>query len=105
MLKSKRILMMLAVLWIAAAVCALATVRQFRPELGVPEESTAESAYLLRAKSGYVAVYRADAPDTPVQITDIAVSDLRRQDQQMLRTGLGVKDRETLLMLLEDLKS
>ena len=105
MRRSKRIVLALAALWLAALVCALAAARSFRPELGLPAEVPRGSAYLLGVDGGYVAVYRADAPDAPLQITDIAVSELRQHDQRLLRAGLGVKDREALLMLLEDLKS
>ena len=104
MLKQRRVYLLLAGMCLAALICALATARSFRPELGLPDTVGADSAYVLREKSGYVAVYRPDEPDAPVQITDIAVSELRAHDQRLLRGGLGVRDREALLMLLEDLR-
>lgn len=104
MTREKRTYALLAALWMAAAVCVGATVRSFHRGVGLPAD-VADSAYVLRVNGDYVAVYEADAPGVPVQITDIPVRELRTHDQELLRTGLGVKDREALLMLLEDLKA
>ena len=105
MMKTKRILAVLALMWIAAGVCVILTIQTFRTGLGVPAQVTSRSAYVLRETGGYVAVYAVDRPGTPVEITDIAVRDLRAQDQALLRAGLGADDRDSLLMLLEDLKA
>ena len=105
MTKNRRILAVLAAMWIAAGACVILTIQTFRTGLGAPAEVTSRSAYVLRETGGYVAVYTVDRPGTPVEITDIAVRDLRAQDQALLRAGLGADDRESLLMLLEDLKA
>ena len=105
MTREKRTYMLLAVLWIAAAICIGATVRSFHRGVGMPAEVTSRSAYILRANGDYVAVYEAGTPGVPLEITNIAVSDLREHDQELLRAGLGAEDREALLMLLEDLKA
>lgn len=105
MTKQKRIWILLAALWVAAFICIGVTARSFRREPGLPAERTAHTAYIVRATDGYVAVYRTDAPGSPVQVTDIPVSELREHDQALLRKGLGVDSREALLMLLEDLKA
>lgn len=104
MTREKRTYALLAALWMAAAVCVGATVRSFHRGIGLPAD-VSDSAYVLRVNGDYVAVYEADAPGVPVQITDIPVRELRTHDQELLRAGLGVKDREALLMLLEDLKA
>ena len=104
MTKQKRTWFLLAALWIAAFICIGATARSFHRAPGVRAEDAAHSAYIVREADGYVAVYRADAPGTPMQITDIAVDDLREHDRELLRAGLGARDRQALLMLLEDLR-
>ena len=104
MTREKRTYALLAALWMTAAVCAGATVRSFHRGVGLPAD-VSDSAYVLRVNGDYVAVYEADSPSVPVQITDIAVHELRAHDQELLRQGLGAKDREALLLLLEDLKA
>ena len=104
MTREKRTYALLAALWMAAAVCVGATVRSFHRGIGLPAD-VSDSEYVLRVNGDYVAVYEADAPGVPVQITDIPVRELRTHDQELLREGLGVKDHEALLMLLEDLKA
>ncbi len=101
----KRTIALLSALWIAAGICAIGTVRSFRRDIGMPAQAGAKSAYILRANGDYVAVYEAGTPGVPIEITDIAVSELREHDQALLRAGLGAEDREALLMLLEDLKA
>jgi hypothetical protein len=105
MTREKRIYAILAALWVAAAVCVGATVRSFHRGVGIPADVTHRSAYVLRANDDYVAVYEADAPGVPVEITDIPVRELREHDKKLMRAGLGAEDREALLMLLEDLKA
>ena len=105
MTKQRRIWILLAVFWIAAAICVGATVRSFHKEIGLPDTPAEQTGYIVRASDGYVAVYRADAPASPVQTTDIAVNELRRHDQTLLQKGLRVDSREALLMLLEDLRA
>lgn len=105
MTRAKRIYLLLAALWIAAGICAGATVRSFHRGFGMPAEAGAKSAYILRANGGYVAVYESGAPGVPIEVTDIEVRELREHDQELLRAGLGAEDREALLMLLEDLKA
>lgn len=104
MTRSKRIYALLAVLWVAAGICAGATVRSFHRGVGAPAADLSRSEYVLRANGGYVAVYAADAPGVPIEITNIAVDDLREHDRELLRAGLGARDRQALLMLLEDLR-
>ena len=105
MTKKRGIYLLLTALWVAALICAAATVRSFHAGVGMPAEVTSRSAYILRESGGYVAVYAADTPGTPVEITDISVQELRAHDRELLRAGLGADDREALLMLLEDLKA
>jgi hypothetical protein len=61
-----------------------------------------EAAYVVRAQGGQVAVYRADAPDVAVEITDIRVASLREFDQRQLEQGIPVQGEEALARLLED---
>ena len=105
MTESRRIWAVLAAMWLLAAICAILTVRSFRTGVGTPAQVTPRSAYVLRETGVYVAVYATDRPGTPVEITDIEVRELRAQDQALLRAGLGAENRESLLMLLEDLKA
>ena len=104
MTKQKRIWALLAAMWVAALICIGATARSFHREPAANAERMAHSTYIVRDSNGYVAVYRADAPGSPIQVTDIAVSELREHDQALLHKGLGVDSREALLLLLEDLK-
>ena len=78
----------------------------------VPEElyarfSSGERAaeYYLRACDGYVAVYADGRARSPVTVTDIETSQLRRTDRALLDNGIPVTDRRELLFLLEDLGS
>lgn len=65
-----------------------------------------ESArYYLRPSQGYVAVYPGKKARDPEEITAIELKNLRKADRAMLEAGLPVQDRDTLLMLLEDLGS
>ncbi len=105
MTRAKRTYALLAALWVAAGICAGATVRSFHSGVGMPAEAGAKSAYVLRENGGYVAVYESGSPGVPIEITDIEVHELREHDQELLRAGLGAEDREALLMLLEDLKA
>ena len=61
--------------------------------------------YILREQDGFIAVYGADSANTPLELTDIEVSTLRRVDQDMLEQGISAKSRDELLTLLEDLGS
>lgn len=105
MLRGKRGYLILAALWVAAGICAVLVMRSFHRGVGMPAAVNARSAYVLRTNGGYVAVYEALSPDVPIEITDIAVSELREHDRELLRAGLGAEDREAVLMLLEDLKA
>jgi len=95
-----------------AAHSAASAVESVRPawEAALPRElyarfleQTEEPAYLLRARDGLVAVYEGENRRTPAEITGIDVTLLRRADRAMLEKGIPVRDREELLLLLEDL--
>lgn len=105
MLRKKRTYILLAVLWLFAVICVIATARSFHKSFGLPAEAPGDSAYILRVNGDYVAVYEAGSPSIPVEITDIPVRELRQHDQELLRTGLGAENREALLLLLEDLRA
>jgi hypothetical protein len=80
------------------------TPRPEAPEPAPAPESPAPArpAYVVRAQGGQVAVYRADEPDEPVEITDIRVASLREFDQRQLELGIPVQGEEALARLLED---
>jgi hypothetical protein len=74
-----------------------------RPEPPDPTPAApVQSAYVVRAQDGQVAVFRADAPDEPVEITDIRIASLREFDQRQLEQGIPVQGEEALARLLED---
>lgn len=63
-------------------------------------------AYLLTDHQGYLCVY--DLREEPAQlmtVTDIRLATLRQEDQAALESGISVKSREELLILLEDFGS
>lgn len=64
-----------------------------------------EAAYVLRAQDGRVAVYPRRRSAAPEQITAIELETLRSADRAMLQRGIPAADRQSLLMLLEDLGS
>lgn len=61
--------------------------------------------FFLRAQSGRVAVYPNRRGAAPEKITAIELSTLRAADRAMLLRGIPAADRQSLLMLLEDLGS
>ena len=63
------------------------------------------AAYCLKSCDGYVAVYAADRPRTPLNITVIETACLRSIDRAMLDRGIPVETDDQLLELLEDLGS
>ncbi|MDR0916803.1 MAG: hypothetical protein LBN02_06395 [Oscillospiraceae bacterium] len=62
---------------------------------------TATPSYTLRVTDGFVAVY-TDASDTPMLVTDIDVSHLRRADLEMFESGIVLHSYEQLVELLQD---
>jgi hypothetical protein len=60
-----------------------------------------EGSFLVTVLDGYVAGYTPES-DVPIETTDIRVSSLRLADQEMLRQGVVLKDRESLSRFLED---
>lgn len=65
----------------------------------------ASARYYLRPCEGYVAVYGGVKQRSPLSVTAIEVSNLRRTDKAMLERGIPASDRTELLELLEDLGS
>lgn len=63
------------------------------------------AVYCLRSCDGYVAVYDAEHPRTPLNITVIETACLRSIDRAMLDKGIPVESDVQLLELLEDLGS
>lgn len=106
---------------LALLLCALAAalytggeaLETLKPELkNLPEEIYRDFAmhessapYYLRAREGYVAVYAGKKAKQPQHVTEIELKSLREADRAMLEAGLPVKDRTSLLMLLEDFGS
>jgi hypothetical protein len=64
-----------------------------------------DAAFVLRDYGGHVGVFASARAESPVTVTDIEVACLRQADQEMLRSGIAVADRDELLTLLEDLGS
>ena len=64
-----------------------------------------ENCYVLRDYEGHVAVYVENDPSCPMTVTDIDVNTLRELDRETLQTGIKVKSKERLMMMLEDLGS
>ena len=67
------------------------------------EEADAE--YYLRDCSGYVAVFKGEKSNTPIEITEIETETLNDVDRQLLKDGIPAENKNELLMLLEDLGS
>ncbi len=65
-------------------------------------EPTHEAAFTLMEHEGRVYVYSAGAP---FMLTDIDPAGLPSADREKLRLGIGAKDREELLGLIEDFGS
>lgn len=98
----------------AALWAGLAAFRSIRPadSSALPAEiyrslsTEADRAeYLLRQRSGYVAVYPNERGAKPEHVTAIALSTLRAADRAMLELGIPAADRPSMLQLLEDLGS
>ncbi|MDL2288813.1 hypothetical protein LJC32_05485 [Oscillospiraceae bacterium OttesenSCG-928-F05] len=83
----------------AAAELARAEVPETDPAWVEPQYYTAKTY------EGFVAIYRADSPEIPDQVTEIAVDRLRRADADMLFHGITVRGEAELHSLLEDLGS
>lgn len=67
--------------------------------------SADEAEYYLKSCDGFVAVYTGVRARSPERVTAIETSGLRGTDKAMLDRGIPVTDRETMLVLLEDLGS
>ena len=74
-------------------------------ELTARLEAVEEAEYYLRESEGYVAVFETKRARTPLSVTEIETSLLRRTDRQLLSRGIPVADTSELLALLEDLGS
>ena len=64
-----------------------------------------EAEFYLRESGGFVAVFQSQRDKTPLTVTGIETSVLRKADRAMLELGIPVSDGQALLMLLEDLGS
>ena len=84
---------------LTVSVFTLAALTGFLPR----ETEEEELSYVLGEAEGRVAVYQADAPDSPLLVTGIDLSSLRRGDRELIAAGLPVESREELARLLEDL--
>jgi len=69
------------------------------------EDPHKQGSYLVRQLGGFIAVYRCDNLTDPEFVTEISVSHLRQADQRKLQKGIIVKNREDLLLILEDFGS
>ena len=68
-------------------------------------EDAGDAAYMLRVKDGRVAVYPNRRGAAPERITSIELSTLRPEDRAMICRGIPAADRQSLLLLLEDIGS
>lgn len=109
----KRKITLLAILVIAAMLCAFATAQSFlRREAAEKVIPTVEekytsyetAAYILKERNGYVAVFSSNTNQL-LEVTSIPVSSLRQGDQVLLETGIAAESDEALLSLLEDFNS
>ena len=64
-----------------------------------------KAVYCLKSCEGFVAVYDAAHPRTPLNITAIETACLRNINRAMLNKGIPVESDDQLLELLEDLGS
>jgi len=105
---------LLLCLMAAAAMSAAEAWRTLRVEKGrgVPQEIYAQllekedgAEFYLRESGGFVAVYEGKRERSPMTVTGIETSVLRRADRAMLELGIPVADSRELLKLLEDLGS
>ena len=78
---------------------------QLPEELRSRIEAVADAEFYLRESGGYVAVFETRRAKTPLSVTGIETSVLRRADRLLLSRGIPVSDRAELLLLLEDLGS
>ncbi len=81
---------------------SIAAAPRYNYSWDVPEES---AEYFLREHSGNIGVYRTRRDTEPIAVTDIELITLRVADKAMIEAGMPVRDRDELLMLLEDLGS
>lgn len=109
----KRQLLILALLMVGAMLSMTATAMSFMGTRAAEENFPAveekytsfqTAAYIVKEHGGYVAVFSSN-PSQLLEITDIPVGTLPAGDRTLLRTGITAKDRQDLLMLLEDLNS
>lgn len=81
---------------------------QFTPPVPSPSQASAlsgidgDNEFIVTILDGYVAVYLSDAPNIPVETTEIRVDSLRLADQEMLRNGVVLQGLESLSHFLED---
>lgn len=96
----------LGILIAGACVCAaFAFTDPGYADTDVESTAVSENCYVLRDYEGHVAVYVENDPSCPMTVTDIDVNTLRELDRQTLQTGIKIKSKERLMMLLEDLGS
>ena len=58
--------------------------------------------YVVRDYQGKIAVYSSMEAQTPQYVTDFDTAVLPRQDREMLKEGIGLRNEEELQVLLED---
>ncbi len=106
--------LLLAVLLAAAVWSARAAYHSIRGpwDGAVPDEiyrgltrDAQNAEYLLRVKDGRVAVYPNRRGASPERITSIELDTLRTADRAMVLRGIPAADRQSLLLLLEDIGS
>ncbi len=107
-------LFLLALLLAAAAFSAFSAFQSIRGpwDNALPDEiyrsltrEAGDAAYMLRVKDGRVAVYPNRRGAAPERITSIELCTLRPEDRAMICRGIPAADRQSLLLLLEDIGS
>ena len=76
-----------------------------RPEEASPLQTVSHQSQKVEVQPDYqgkIAVYSSMEAQTPQYVTDFDTAVLPRQDREMLKEGIGLRNEEELQMLLED---
>lgn len=98
-------LILFAVLSVTAVAGQLDRIMPGEAQMASLLDGDDEIHYVLREQDGFVAIFQEGFGDEPAVVTDIEAKTLRQVDRELLRLGIPVKNREELMMLLEDLGS
>ncbi len=82
-----------------------AAVLEELPLARISPAPAAETAYVLMEYDGQIAVYVSGDEKTPVLLTGILTSSLRKTDRELLQEGIPARGDEELAKLLEDFGS